>query len=144
MKIRLPEKISGWLLGGTLWAVSALVAFFCGNIYKDIAPAFLASVLPKVSQDALWSLSALLALLATLLLIWIVYLHRRTCIEDRFSGYAFDPETGIATKKKTGEKHCPRCLIEINQAVPLVRTPANVVLKCVRKECGTEFCEKTG
>lgn len=142
--MRLPDGIKGWLVSGALGLLALVASFLCGQIFEEVKPAFLANILPAVYRSSLASLAALFLLLSVILLCWIVYLHRRPQTENRFSGYHFDDTTGIAKEKKSGQRVCSRCLVEINQAVPLVYTGFEKELRCVRVGCKTEFYEKQG
>lgn len=142
--MKLPEFIKSWLFGGTLASVGIILSFLLGTIFEGIKPAFLSTVLPMIPHESLIALVVLFAFASFLLFLWILYLHRSDRPKDRLRHHVFAPLTGISTCKKTGIRHCTRCILQDNLVVPLgINGPKeDGSWICMRPTCKTLYAER--
>ena len=143
--MRLPDFLKTPLLAGVLPLIGVVSAFLLGTIYQEVQPLFLADVLPKVSRESILALAALLGLASFLLLLWVLYLHLSGGPIDRLKHHVFVPRTGISKHKKTGIRHCTRCMLQDNLIAPLgINGPEeDGSWICMRPNCRTVYVEPT-
>jgi len=122
--LKLPKQLTEWLPVALIGGFLGAIGWFGSQIIHAAAEPFWKHIAPAIPQTILLSLCCLLLLTVSLLVVWVVYLHRvhreptQAAVEKAFHEQFGDfvADRGVWTHKIKPGYFCPNCKVHLRES----------------------------